>query len=214
VQLVSSHEDSWLGHDIMRQFKMSPPPPPPPKPLRQFISAHEMTLFAALIAFAQAPARQVCRHDRLKGIRQPIAQVTVPRQVSTLHGPQSAGQFEQVSSGSQTPLPQKEQTPQSAGQEAHVSPESQTPLPQLAQLPQSWGQVKQFSLGAVQVWSPQLGQGPQSGAHERQVSPSSHLPSGQCAQRPQSCGHEAQVSPLLHVPSPQLAQRPQSIGHV
>ena len=44
--------------------------------------------------------------------------------------PQSIGQLEQLSPGSQIPLPQKRHAPQSSWQLAHVSPVSQVPLPQ------------------------------------------------------------------------------------
>jgi hypothetical protein len=46
------------------------------------------------------------------------------------HGPQSAGQLEQVSPLSQTPLPHVGHEPQSAGQLEHVSIATQMPLPQ------------------------------------------------------------------------------------
>jgi hypothetical protein len=123
---------------------MLPPPPPPKPPMRQFISAQLMTAEAALSAFGHAPARHACRQLRLmplKGMRQPIAHVTVPMHVSTLQGPQSAGQLAHVSSGPQTPSPHVEHTPQSAGQVAHVSGAVQTPSPQPLQTPQSFGQL-------------------------------------------------------------------------
>jgi hypothetical protein len=98
-----------------------------------------------------------------------VTQDSVPLQIPSpqLQGPQSAGQFPQVSprSRSQSWSPQKGvQVPQSLGQLVHVSPGSHTPSKQTGgQAPQSAGQLSQVSV-PLQVPSPQAGGG--GGAHE------------------------------------------------
>jgi hypothetical protein len=110
---------------------------------------------------------------------------TVPLPQLGGHGPQSATQLLQSSSGGR-----------------------HTPSPHGVHM-QSFGQLMQFSMGTSHEPSPHIGgHSPQSAGQASHVSPVPHAPSPQ--QTTQSPGHVSQVSSALHTWSPQPQQKPES----
>ena len=137
------------------------------------------------------------------------------------HGPQSAGQLEQVSPTPQVPFGQPGQGPQSVGQVEQVSPRPQVPLPQA----ESHGSPQIEEASPAHRLSHETLQQKKSTSHtavthglqpSTSSEPTRHSSWVQVpVQVPQSLMQVAQVSPAPQVPSPQVpGQAPQSPGQV